>query len=153
MYPCEQVWRSRVDERARRRIGPGIVELAPNREVGERWALAEQVGALGEVRLKDRKGLEEGVLDLRASLGIRTDERNAINHPLANHRHPTGQLYVVRNRHHRACDTPRGRELINLARPAIVEHPLVAPFIAELFEQYRQELCHRIGRVNRGLRM
>ena len=40
----------------------------------------------------------------------------------------------------------------SLARPAVVEHPLVAPLVAELLEQRRHERGGRLARMDRRLR-
>src|SRR5271157_1605144 len=134
MNPCEDVRRTPPDQRAGCGIGPCVVNLPPHRKVAERGTPAEQVRPAGEMRLEESERIAEGLFDQRCVLRIRADKPYAIDHPLPYlSRHPGEQIFVT-TRHQLVRDASGGRDLIDLARPSVVEHPLVAQFVAELLE-------------------
>src|ERR1035438_7201007 len=52
-----------------------------------------------------------------------------------------------------ARDAPGRTYLVDLARPAIVKHPLVAPLVAEFLDQYGYKAHKRIVGMDRWFRM
>src|SRR5581483_10910993 len=101
------------------------------------------------MRFQQCDRIEERLLDLRGGLGIGADEPYPPDHPLPHLRGGGRDPIVIRIRHRHPRDPPRGSQLIHFARPSIVEHPLVAPFVAEFLEQDRNEAGGGIGGMNR----
>src|SRR4029450_3321189 len=62
-------------------------------------------------------------------------------------------LLLARRRRTHARDAPRGADLVDIARPAVVEHPFVTPLVAELLDQGGNEANDRVVGVDRGLRI
>ena len=134
MDPGEHVSPVGLDPGRARRIGPGVVDLAPEAEVAPGGPPTEEIGSVGEMRLEQPEGVAEGLFDLRRRDLVRADEADPRLHAL-DHLRPHGDPGVlVPGRRHRHGDPTAGREAILFARPAQMEHPLVAPLVAELFE-------------------
>jgi hypothetical protein len=90
-------------------------------------------------------------LDLRRRRGVRSDEPDSVDHARGNlRRERVVLLFVCRGRTHPRNASGRGN-LVDVPRPAVMEHPFVAPFVAELFDQHGDESCYRVGGMDRRL--
>jgi len=150
MDPVEHVRGAALDQAAAGGIGPGFVDLAPEPEVREGRACTEEIGAGGEVCVELREPFAEGAFDLRPGLRVGAHEPDPPHHALAHLARRGRALLVARPGHHGRGDAPRRSDLVDIARPAQVEHPLVAPLVAKFLDQSRNECGHGIRGMDAG---
>src|SRR5262245_47337150 len=100
------------------------------------------------MRIEQIEHLPKAALDLRRRRFAGADEPDATGHARA---HLIGELpmFVLARlwRAHPRDAAGRGA-LVDLARPAIMEHPFVAPLVAEFLDQDRREARHGIVGVD-----
>jgi hypothetical protein len=70
-------------------------------------------------------------LDLRGVLGIGADEPDPVDHAGANLVCDFAELNLTRLRRAHARDPSRRADLVDIAGPAVVKHPFVAPLVTE----------------------
>ena len=126
------------------------MHLESDAEVAERRTVAEQIVATVEVGLDQVDRVEEGLLDLGRGLLVRADEPDPGNHPLPDLGGHRLERLLVGIGVHALGDAPRAGLLVRGPGPAVVEHPLVAPLVAELLEQDGNEGSRGIRRVDGG---
>src|SRR6516164_6459355 len=145
VYPIQHMRRAAFDQGARGRIGPHLVELTPESEVTVGRSSAEQKGALRQMVFEQLEHIAKTGLDLGRRLRIGADEPEPIGHAGADRAGEVGLLLFAPSRRAHAGDSPRRADLVDVARPAIVKHPFVAPLVAELLDQGGDKTRHTVA--------
>ena len=151
--------RAAADDGARGRIGPHFVNLSPQTKVAECGSSTEQIGAISEMDVQQSQHIDKTGLDLRRRQGVGADEPHPVDHAGPNLAGERGVLLLVRRRSAHPRDAAGSADLIDVAGPAVVEHPFVAPLVAEFLDQcgdeagdgvigmdrrFRKKLLHRV---------
>ena len=105
------------------------------------------------MRLQQPEHFLKTGLDLRRGRGVRADEPDPVDHAGAHLSREGVMLLLAGTRCTHARD-PAGRgDLIDVPGPAVVKHPFVAPFVAELFDQGGDKPRDGFVRMDRRLRV
>ena len=113
---------------------------------------AEQIGPSHEMGVQQVEHVEESGLDLRRGHGVGADEPDPVHHAGADLAGESGMFLLVGRRPPHPRDPSGRRDLVDVAGPAIVEHPFVAPLVAEFLDQGGNEVGDRVLGMDRGLR-